>query len=96
MIMRKMFRNIRKWKYDDFSNINDNIFICDQINDILKNEDNIGNQINALALMDKIKDIEENIVLIGANGSGKSTYSRALSEIISDNISLTVLASQHF
>lgn len=94
---KKCLEILEKWKHDDFSNINDNIFICDQINDILKkNEDNIGNRINALALMDKIKDIEENIVLIGANGSGKSTYSRALSEIISDNISLTVLASQHF
>jgi len=88
---------LEKWKHNDFTNVNEDISFCDSVNDILLlNRNKISDCVKAIALMDKIKDIEENIVLIGANGSGKSTYSRALSEIMSENISLTVLASQHY
>lgn len=44
-------------------------------------------------IFDKIKDIGNNIVMIGANGSGKSTFSRQLHGKISSNIS--ILSAQH-
>ena len=44
-------------------------------------------------IFDKIKWISNNIVMIGANGSGKSTFSRQLSGKISSNIS--ILSAQH-
>ena len=44
-------------------------------------------------IFDKIKWINNNIVMIGANGSGKSTFSRQLSGKISSNIS--ILSAQH-
>ena len=45
--------------------------------------------------MSHIRHIENNIVLVGANGSGKSTFVMALSEVMASNISFAVLASQH-
>lgn len=92
------FREIfHRWEKSQFKNIKKEIEECDRISDILMEEYGvIKNKIYALTLMDKIKDINNNIILIGANGSGKSTYSRALSETMSDNISLTILASQHY
>ena len=44
-------------------------------------------------IFDKIKWINNNIVMIGANGSGKSTFSRQLNGKISSNIS--ILSAQH-
>lgn len=44
-------------------------------------------------IFDKIKWISNNIVMIGANGSGKSTFSRQLNGKISSNIS--ILSAQH-
>lgn len=44
-------------------------------------------------IFDRIKWINNNIVMIGANGSGKSTFSRQLNGKISSNIS--ILSAQH-
>lgn len=44
-------------------------------------------------IFDKIKWIDNNIVMIGANGSGKSTFARQLRGKISSNIS--ILSAQH-
>ena len=43
-------------------------------------------------ILEKIKDIDNNIVMIGSNGSGKSTFSRFLKQILFKNI--TVIPSQ--
>ena len=51
------------------------------------------NKIATYRVFDKIKWINNNIVMIGANGSGKSTFSRQLSGKISSNIS--ILSAQH-
>ena len=50
-------------------------------------------KIAAYQIFDKIKWINNNIVMIGANGSGKSSFSRQLSGKISSNIS--ILSAQH-
>lgn len=44
-------------------------------------------------IFDKIKWIDTNIVMIGANGSGKSTFARQLRGKISSNVS--ILSAQH-
>lgn len=51
------------------------------------------NKIAAVNIFNKIKDIKNNIVLIGANGSGKSTFARNLKGKLSDNT--TILSAQH-
>jgi len=53
----------------------------------------IQNKIAAIKVFDKVKDIDCNIVLIGANGSGKSTFARNLRGKLSDNV--TILSAQH-
>ena len=50
-------------------------------------------KISTYEIFDKIKWINNNIVMIGANGSGKSTFSRQLKGKISSNIS--ILSAQH-
>ncbi len=42
----------------------------------------------------KIRDIDGHIVMIGANGSGKSTFARQLNSRISSNVA--ILSAQHF
>ena len=44
-------------------------------------------------IFDQIKDIEGSIVMIGANGSGKSTFARQLNGTLSNNI--VILSAQH-
>lgn len=51
------------------------------------------NKISSVRIFDKIKNIDGNIVLIGANGSGKSTFARNLKGKLSDNT--TILSAQH-
>lgn len=46
-----------------------------------------------IKIFDSIKDINSNIVLIGANGSGKSTFARSLKSTLSDNF--TIIPAQH-
>lgn len=53
----------------------------------------LQNKISGIKVFDKVKAIENNIVLIGANGSGKSTFARNLRGKLSDNI--TILSAQH-
>lgn len=45
-------------------------------------------------IFNQIKDIDGSIVMIGANGSGKSTFSRQLNGKLSSNI--VILSAQHF
>lgn len=47
-----------------------------------------------LYIFNQIKGIDGNIVMIGANGSGKSTFSRQLNGNLSNNI--VILSAQHF
>ncbi|MEF2559942.1 MAG: DUF4435 domain-containing protein [Eggerthellaceae bacterium] len=56
---------------------------------------NIETKVNALSIFQKIKGISGNIVMIGANGSGKSTFSRQLRGKLSAESSLTILSAQH-
>lgn len=53
----------------------------------------LQNKISSIKVFDKIKDIKTNIVMIGANGSGKSTFARTLKGKLSDNI--TIISAQH-
>lgn len=53
----------------------------------------LKNKISSIKIFYKIKDIDSNIVLIGANGSGKSTFARNLKGKLSDNT--TILSAQH-
>lgn len=53
----------------------------------------LKNKVAALVIFDKIKNIKGNIVMIGANGSGKSTFSRQLRGKISTS-SLSILSAQ--
>lgn len=47
-----------------------------------------------LHIFDKIKSIDGSIVMIGANGSGKSTFARQLNGKLANNI--VILSAQHF
>jgi hypothetical protein len=53
----------------------------------------INNIFTRFYIFDKIKGIDGNIVMIGANGSGKSTFSRQLNGKLSNNI--VILSAQH-
>lgn len=47
-----------------------------------------------LHIFNQIKDIDGSIVMVGANGSGKSTFARQLNGKIANNI--VILSAQHF
>lgn len=47
-----------------------------------------------MQIFDKIKSIDGSIVMIGANGSGKSTFARQLNGKLANNI--VILSAQHF
>lgn len=53
----------------------------------------LQNKVCSIKIFDKIKDVRNNIVMIGANGSGKSTFARNLKGKLSDNI--TIISAQH-
>lgn len=53
----------------------------------------LQDKISSVKIFDNIRDIKDNIVLIGANGSGKSTFARNLKGKLSDNT--TILSAQH-
>ncbi len=54
----------------------------------------LKNKMSSLDIINKIKNINGNIVMVGANGSGKSSFARQLKGKISTN-SLTILSAQH-
>lgn len=68
-------------------------WLCDIPNQYLQHVSQLEKKIATYRIFDKIKWINNNIVMIGANGSGKSTFSRQLSGKISSNIS--ILSAQH-
>lgn len=53
----------------------------------------IEDKISNYQIFNQIKEIASNIVMIGANGSGKSTFSRQLDGKLDSNVS--ILAAQH-
>lgn len=55
----------------------------------------ISGKISAFRIFEKISDIAGNLVMIGANGSGKSTFSRQLRGKFSQGDNLTILSAQH-
>lgn len=68
-------------------------WLCDIPDHYLQHVSQLEKKIATYRIFDKIKWINNNIVMIGANGSGKSTFSRQLSGKISSNIS--ILSAQH-
>lgn len=53
----------------------------------------IYDKISSIKVFKKVSAIKNNIVMIGANGSGKSTFARTLKGKIDDNI--TIIPAQH-
>lgn len=53
----------------------------------------IFDKITSIEIFKKVSDIKNNIVMIGANGSGKSTFARTLKGKIDNNI--TIIPAQH-
>ena len=68
-------------------------WLCDLPQRYTGHVTSLERKIATYEIFDKIKWISNNIVMIGANGSGKSTFSRQLSGKISSNIS--ILSAQH-
>ena len=69
--------------------------IVEEFNEIFFVFYEIKNQIEAMLLLDKVKDIKNNIVLVGTNGSGKTTYVREISNHM-ENMAVTIISSQHY
>lgn len=53
----------------------------------------IFDKITSIEIFEKVSSIKNNIVMIGANGSGKSTFARTLKGKIDNNI--TIIPAQH-
>lgn len=53
----------------------------------------IQEKMSKIYIFDRLKEINGNIVMVGANGSGKSTFARQLNGRLSDNV--TILSAQH-
>ncbi|MCP3923367.1 MAG: AAA family ATPase [Desulfobacterales bacterium] len=84
------------------SGINENIYLdkntnarndfINSIQDILYNNnkiiENTLNRLYHVKSFDSIKDIEQSVVIIGANGSGKSSFSRRTKSIFGTNVSI--------
>ena len=88
---------INKWNSNDFSRIHEDINQVETLRyEIQDAYEAVKAKVYALSLMDKIKDIDNNIVLIGANGSGKTTYAHAMAEVMTNAGSFTILESQHY
>lgn len=68
-------------------------WLCSLPQNYAKHVSLLERKIATYEIFDKIKWINNNIVMIGANGSGKSTFSRQLNGKISSNIS--ILSAQH-
>jgi len=68
-------------------------YLCDLPQRYAEHVSLLERKIATFEIFDKIKWINYNIVMIGANGSGKSTFSRQLNGKISSNIS--ILSAQH-
>ena len=58
---------------------------------VLKNSKDL---LSNLIIFEQIKDLKDNIVMIGANGSGKSTFARQLRGHLASNV--VILAAQRF
>lgn len=86
----KINENPITYTADDENSIQALNWICQYHNQIVIP---IQNKVIAYKIFEKVKDIDCNIVLIGANGSGKSTFARNLRGKLSDNI--TILSAQH-
>lgn len=54
---------------------------------IINNLDSLSQTLSNIDLFDLLKDRDENLILIGANGSGKSTFSRQIKQNLSNNFS---------
>lgn len=75
---------------------NDNIIIKnikELPNIFLQYFNNLSDKFTRLYIFNQLKDIQGNIVMIGANGSGKSTFARQLNGKIANNI--VILSAQH-
>lgn len=89
-------RNIEIIKYlvADKAHINQSYYL--EFNNICSQWNNwimiLENKFNSFSIFEKLKYIQNNIVMIGSNGSGKSTFSRHIKKILSDRI--TVIPSQ--
>lgn len=68
-------------------------WLCSIPEQYLHHVSQLEEKLTTYRIFDKIKWINNNIVMIGANGSGKSIFSRQLSGKISSNIS--ILSAQH-
>ena len=53
----------------------------------------IYDKISSIEIFEKVSGIKNNIVMIGANGSGKSTFARTLKGKVTNN--LTIIPAQH-
>lgn len=69
------------------------IWICTLTENYINIVSSLEKKLSTYKMFDKIKWIDNNIVMIGANGSGKSTFSRYLNGKIASNIS--ILSAQH-
>lgn len=54
---------------------------------------NVEQKINSITVFSNFKNINNNVVIVGANGSGKSTFTRQISGKLSDNVS--IISAQH-
>ena len=80
-------------KPDDFQVIN---MYRDLINSLSHKTSSFNiliNKVSSILIFKKTKHIKNNIVLIGANGSGKSTFARSLKGKLSD--SFAIISAQH-
>lgn len=88
--LEKQTANEIKVDQQDTSTIN---WLCDLPQKYSEYVSLFERKISTYIIFDKIKWIHNNIVMIGANGSGKSTFSRQLNGKISSNVS--ILSAQH-
>lgn len=74
---------------EQMMNINSNIYniFTQSISNIKQNLDLISQSLSTINFFDLLKDRNENLVLIGANGSGKSTFSRQIKNNITNQFS---------
>lgn len=62
-------------------------------NTYIKNYHNLQNILSSYSIFDTINDFSGNIVLVGANGSGKTSFAMQFNDLLTENI--TILSAQH-
>ena len=70
--------------------VNHNIFnyFSNNISSYIQNNlKSLSQTLSSIELFELLKDKDENLILIGANGSGKSTFSRQIKQILTSNFS---------